>query len=129
MKGAETGTALRNVLLKMQTSLGIDFTKTSMSEALDALKPKLQDVSFLTKTFGMENTVAAQFLIQNASLVEEMTQRVTGTSVAMEQAAVRTDTWEHKMEVAKQWVNDIGLYKNSEELPAVIGNPQTPHYV
>ncbi len=109
MKGAEAGTALRNILLKMQTELGVDFSKTSMSDALETLKPKLNDVTFLTKTFGMENTVAAQFLIQNADLVGEMTGRVTDTNVAMEQASIRTGTWRHKMQVWQATLNDVGI--------------------
>jgi TP901 family phage tail tape measure protein len=115
LKGAEAGTAMRNILLKMQSDLGVDFKMTSMSQALEALKPKLNDVTFLTKTFGMENTVAAQFLIQNASLVDEMTNRVSGTNVAFEQAAIRTNTWGHKIDIFKAKINDmgIGLYQNS----------------
>ena len=39
LKGAEAGTALRNILLKMQTEMGVDFNKTSLAEALAKLKP------------------------------------------------------------------------------------------
>ncbi|GHV02970.1 hypothetical protein FACS1894159_11920 [Bacteroidia bacterium] len=37
LKGAEAGTALRNVLLSMQTKLKVDFNKTSLAEALAKL--------------------------------------------------------------------------------------------
>ncbi len=110
MKGAEAGTALRNILLKMQTGLGVDFNSTSMSEALEALKPKLNDVNFLTKTFGIQNTVAAQFLIQNADMVAEMTTRVTDTNVPTEQAAIRTGTWQHKMKLFGAAVNNAKIW-------------------
>lgn len=109
VKGAEAGTALRNVLLKMQTTLGVDFTKTSMSEALEQLKPKLKDTAYLTKVFGMENVVAAQFLVQNSKEVEEMTKRVTGTNVAQEQASIRTNTWAHTVDIFKAKINDMGI--------------------
>ena len=92
LKGAEAGTALRNILLKMQTVLGMDFTKNGLDEALAALQPKLDDVTYLAKLFGAENIAAAQYLITNAQAVGELTEQVTGTNVAQEQAAIRTDT-------------------------------------
>lgn len=92
LKGSEAGTALRNIILKLNTELGYDLSKTSLSEALDDLRPKLSDATFLSKTFGMENIAAAQFLIGNANAVAEMTEKVTGTNVAQEQAAIRMDT-------------------------------------
>lgn len=92
VKGSEAGTALRNVILKLQTTLGMDLSKVGLADALDSLKPKLKDVTFLSKVFGSENIAAAQYLITNAKAVEEMTTAVTGTSVAQEQAAIRTNT-------------------------------------
>ena len=92
VKGSEAGTALRNVILKLQTTLGMDLSKVGLADALDSLKPKLKDVTYLAKVFGSENIAAAQYLITNAKAVEEMTMAVTGTSVAQEQAAIRTNT-------------------------------------
>lgn len=92
VKGSEAGTALRNVILKLQTTLGMDLSKVGLADALDSLKPKLKDVTYLAKVFGSENIAAAQYLITNAKAVEEMTTAVTGTSVAQEQAAIRTNT-------------------------------------
>lgn len=109
LKGAEAGTALRNIILKLQTQLGVDLGETGLSAALSALQPKLEDVTFLSKVFGMENVAAAQFLIRNASAVEEMTEKVTGTNVAYEQAEIRTGTWAHKMEVAKAKIDDLKI--------------------
>ena len=109
LKGSEAGTALRNIILKLNTELGVDLSRTSLSTALDALKPRLTDATYLSKIFGMENVAAAQYLIQNSSAVEEMTRKVTGTNVAQEQAAVRTDTTAHKMEILRAKVDDIKL--------------------
>lgn len=92
LKGAEAGTALRNILLKMQTALNIDFNKVGLDTALESLKPKLNDVAYLAKLFGAENIAAAQYLITNSQAVGELTRQVTGTSVAQEQAAIRTNT-------------------------------------
>lgn len=109
LKGSEAGTALRNIILKLNTELGVDLSRTSLSTALDALKPRLTDATYLSKVFGMENIAAAQYLIQNSAAVEEMTRKVTGTSVAQEQAAVRTETTAHKMEILRAKVDDIKI--------------------
>ena len=109
LKGSEAGTALRNIILKLNTELGVDLSRTSLSTALDALKPRLTDATYLSKIFGMENVAAAQYLIQNSSAVEEMTPKVTGNNVAQEQAAVRTDTTAHKMEILRAKVDDIKI--------------------
>ncbi|EJX03927.1 phage tail tape measure protein, family [gut metagenome] len=92
LKGSEAGTALRNIILKLNTELGIDLGETSLEAALVALQPKITDATYLSKVFGMENLAAAQFLIQNANAVGQMTAQLTGTNVAQEQAATRTAT-------------------------------------
>lgn len=109
LKGSESGTALRNILLKLSTSLGIDLKVTSLSDALRSLQPQLDDVTFLTRTFGMENVAAAQFLIQNAGAVAEMTAKVTATSTAQEQAATRTQTTAHRMAVLRARMDDLKI--------------------
>lgn len=109
LKGAEAGTALRNIMLKMQTTLGVDFRKNSFSDALDALKPKLTDATYLSKVFGMENIAAAQFLIKNSDAVAEMTAQVTDTNVAQEQAAIRTDTVQQMMARCQARIDDLKI--------------------
>lgn len=109
IKGSEAGTALRNVLLAMNTKLGVDFNVTSLSDALAALKPRMQDTEFLVKTFGSGNIAAAQFLIGTADAVDEMTAKVSDSQIAFEQAAIREDTWAHNMELAKAAVDDFKI--------------------
>lgn len=109
LKGAEAGTALRNIIVKMQTTLGLNLGETGLSTALEALKPKLNDVTWLAKTFGAENLAAAQFLITNASAVNEMTTAVTATNVAQEQAAIRTDTTAEKMKQLQASLDNVKI--------------------
>ena len=109
LKGHESGTALRNIIIRLNTELGVDLGETSLGKALEALQPKLEDAAYLTKVFGVENIAAAQFLIQNARAVDEMTAKVTGTNTAMEQAAVRTDTQMHKYMQLKAVVEDLKI--------------------
>ena len=113
-KGAEAGTAMRNMLVAMQTRLGIDISQTGFAgglrviqKELDKLQSPVERTTYLAKAFGRENMVAAQFLLSNADAVEEMTAAVTDTNSAMEQAEIRNDTWAHKMEVARAKIDDV----------------------
>lgn len=113
-KGAEAGTAMRNMLIAMQTKLGIDISKTGFAGGLDIIRHKLNTMSseterasFLAKSFGRENIVAAQYLLENADAVRAMTAEVTGTNSAVEQAEIRNETWAHKMEVARAKMDEM----------------------
>lgn len=112
LKGAEAGNALRDILLKMQTTLGLDPGETGLATALDSLKPKLSDVSWLAQTFGNENLAAAQYLIANASAVDAMTTALTGTNAAQDQAAIRANTTAEQMKQIQAVIDDvkIGLF-------------------
>lgn len=107
--GAEAGTQLRNVLLSLNTKMGVDLSVTSLQDALGSLKPMLADTGELTKIFGRESVTAAIGLIQNADAVGELTAQVTGSSVATEQAATRTETTAHKVEVLRAKVDDLKI--------------------
>lgn len=113
-KGAEAGTAMRNMLIAMQTKLGIDISKTGFAGGLDIIRHKLNTMgseteraTFLAKSFGRENIVAAQYLLENADAVRAMTAEVTGTNSALEQAEIRNETWAHKMEVARAKMDEM----------------------
>jgi len=117
LKGAEAGTGLRNILLKLQTENipGVDLKTMGLSKSLEALKPLLNDTTALSKIFGMENVNAAQILISNAAAVDEMTNKVTDTQVAYEQAAIRTETYNEKVKRIKASLDDfkITLFENT----------------
>lgn len=112
LKGAEAGTALRNVLLKLSApdalprdaqkiiqGLGIDFEflkdKTvTVQQKFEALKPLLQDDAYLVKVFGQENVVAAKNVIGHTDRLGELTSKMDEFGTAQEQAALRTQTLE-----------------------------------
>lgn len=112
LKGAEAGTALRDILVKMQTTLGMNVGETGLSAALETLKPQMNDATFLAKTFGTENMAVAQYLIANATAVDQMTTAVTNTNIAQEQAAIRTNTSAEQMKRIQATIDDlkIGLF-------------------
>ena len=115
LKGAEAGTALRNVMLKLSapdalpkeaitrlTELGINFDtlrdkSIPFTDRLRALQPLLNDNAALVKTFGTENAVAATNLIQLTGRTDELTKQMTGTNTAYDQANQRTNTLSHAL--------------------------------
>lgn len=113
-KGAEAGTALRNALIAMQTRLQIDVSQTGFVGGLERIKTHVESLNsevekatFLSKTFGRENVVAAQYLLANTDAVRAMTKEVTGTNSAIEQANIRTNTWAERMKRVKASVDDF----------------------
>lgn len=115
-KGSEAGIALRNMLVSMQAQLGIDISKTGFAGGLDIIRKDLSSMgsqvertTYLAKVFGRQNIVAAQYLLDNADAVRDMTKAVTGTQSAQEQAAIRTNTWAHKIEVARAKIADLSI--------------------
>ena len=97
LKGAEAGTVLRDLLQNLQENLNGNLGEIGLTTALEALQSKLADTAYLSKLFGEENVTSAQYLIAHAGAVDQMIQAITGTSVAQEQAAIRTSTVAEKM--------------------------------
>jgi TP901 family phage tail tape measure protein len=115
LKGAEAGTALRNVMLKLSApdalpkeaqqrleALGISMTELanpalSMTEKLKMLSPLMKDNGALMKVFGTENATSALSLIQNTERIDELTASMNTQGTATEQAKQRTNTLGHAM--------------------------------
>ncbi|MEO8236389.1 MAG: phage tail tape measure protein, partial [Flavobacterium sp.] len=112
LKGADAGTALRNVLLKLSApdalprkaqqaikDLGISFEflkdkSIPIQQKLEALKPILKDNAKLVEVFGLENTVAAQNIIGHTERLKELTIKMGEVGTAEEQAIKRSNTLE-----------------------------------
>lgn len=110
LKGADAGTALRNVLLKLSAPdalplkakeaierLGISFkdlsdTSKPIQERLEILKPLLKDNAGMVKVFGLENVVAATNVLQHTDRLADLTKKMDENGIALEQANTRTDT-------------------------------------
>ncbi len=110
IKGADAGTALRNVLLKLNApdalpkkaqqalnDLGISFDvlkdKTiPIQQKLELLKPLLNDNAAMVKIFGLENVVAAQNIIGHTERLKALTSKMDEYGTAQEQARIETDT-------------------------------------
>lgn len=114
--GAEAGTKLRGVTLKLQqASLGYASGQFQINDALGQLRGKLDKLktakqrdALLTKTFGAENISAGLILLNNIDLYKEFTQSVTGTSEAHKAAMINTNTFSDAVtELKNTWVNMI----------------------
>ena len=117
--GAEAGTALRNVLLILQTQTNDQFNPAivGLSQALINLREASLSTTESAKLFGRENVVGASILIKNAESVDELTQKLTGTTTAYEQAATRTDNLQG---------DTLALSSATESLFITIGDKLTP---
>ena len=96
VKGAEAGTALRGVFIKLQTQTNDNFNPAivGINKSLENLAEAELSATDMVKLFGQENFVAAQSLIANRENLKRLTGELTGTNVALEQAAKRQATFE-----------------------------------
>ena len=126
-KGSEGGVALRNTLsilsqgrfLPKETreeleKAGVDILalgdrSKTLKERLELLKPVLNDSALFSKLFGMENANAARALVQGTDALGELTEAVTGTKSAEEQAAVVMESTAEKRARFRQQIEDIKI--------------------
>lgn len=108
IQGAEAGTALRNVLLRLSaadalpkdaidrlTAAGVSLDILSdksipVADRLQELSKIVDDQTTLVKVFGAENVVAGQIVLGNVDKFRQLTDAVTGTDTAFTQAATRS---------------------------------------
>lgn len=102
------GTGLKMFFLRLQT--GADETNPKIVGLQTALK-NLQKLftEEIVKRFGAETYTVAQTLIDGADKVEYYTKAVTGTNVAMEQAAINSETNEARLAQLKNKIRETGI--------------------
>jgi len=102
LKGSQAGTGLRNVITILRTESeklakfgikDVNLESDGLVNTLIKLEPLLGDAAGMAQVFGRENLNAASILIQNAQAVGEMTEKVTDTATAQEQAAIQSNTY------------------------------------
>jgi len=114
------GRSLKGVLLDLQT--GADDTNPAivgMSTAIENLGKKNYSVTELTKKFGTENINTAQILIANVGELKNYEAAMTGTNVALEQAAINTDNNNAKLAQAKNRLNVMSIALGEKLAPAL----------
>lgn len=137
LKGSEAGTQLRNVLLKLSTAEALPpdarkaFESTGKSleffsdktvplvDKLQALKGISGDTAAMTKIFGTENINAAISLTKYADEFPNLTAAITETQTAYDQAGVKQQTFQAKLENLSNSVTNL-LTKIGEMLLPVL---------
>ena len=126
-EGAEAGTALRNVLGKMAgediipkeaadklRALGVNMkvvsdTTLPFADRLRELRKAQGDATVMAQVFGVENAAAANILLNSIDAQEELTEKITDTNTAFEQADVIMGTYSEKMSRLKARLEDFGI--------------------
>lgn len=116
LKGAEAGTQLRNVLVKLSAAdalpakalaafkaanVDVNILKDStipLEDRLTELGKLAGDTGGLVKIFGTENLTAAQILTQNVSKYSDFTAAIEGTNEAFIQAETNTGNLKQRIE-------------------------------
>ena len=114
------GRSLKGVILDLQT--GADDTNPAivgLATALENLGKKNLTVTELTKKFGTENITTAKILIDNVGELKRYEAAVTGTNVALEQAAINTDNNNAKLAQAKNRLNVMSIELGEKLAPAL----------
>jgi TP901 family phage tail tape measure protein len=137
LKGAEAGTGLRNVLLKMSegrflpkdtqealTAAGVNINKLGnttipLSDRLRELQKVQGDSALVAKLFGSENIIAANALLSNTDKLDTFTKSATGSNSATEQAAIQMNTFAERMKRLQANVQDVGISIFQSLQPAI----------
>lgn len=117
IKGAEAGTALRGVIMKLQASgLGYASGVFNLSDALKEAKESIESHTTAVEKdarsqeiFGIINTTAGKILMQNVDTYHRLTDAVTGTTTAYDQQATNTSTLSASFKALKSAIEGIVL--------------------
>ena len=115
------GRSLKGVLIDMQT--GADDTNPAivgLSTALENLGKKNLSVTELTKKFGTENIATIQILLTNIEELKRYEKAMSGTNVAIEQAAINTDNNNAKLAQARNRINVTSIALGEKLAPAMV---------
>lgn len=126
-KGSEGGVALRNVLTTLsegrftsklaaeglkQAGISVEYLANNSVPLTDRLRTlrKIQgDTALMTKVFGKENMAAAIAMINGADEADKLTQQITGTNSAIQQAETIMGSYSERMARTKAWWDDLKI--------------------
>jgi TP901 family phage tail tape measure protein len=120
LQGSEAGTALRNIFLKLNNDVDKNLRPSvvGLSQALKNVNKLNEDGAAQVKRFGLENIVAAQTLLASTSGLDTLTEKLTGTNTAFDQARTNTDNLAGDMKALESVIEalqiQIGSLADSE---------------
>lgn len=113
LKGAEAGTALRNVLMNMSTK-GIDEINpkvVGLETALQNLKAHASDASWMVQTFGQEGATAATIIANGIPQYQELAMAMDDVGTAATMAGQNTQNLASKWaEAQTDWDNFLASF-------------------
>lgn len=121
IKDEIAGTGLKKFFLTLQT--GADETNpkiVGLETALNNLQQKQLSAAQIKKQFGEEGYNVASVLINEAEKVKYYTEAVTGTTVAVDQAAIKSATAAAKLDQAKNKMSEMGIALMEKLNPAIV---------
>lgn len=126
IKGSKAGTALRNILVNLQTQSddSINPSIVGLATALENLEKKELTTAEQAKLFGKEQLAAAQALVKNSAQVRKLTGDLSGTSVAYEQASIKTNSLEGDQKKLNSAWEAVSLTLGQEFDPALRATTQ-----
>lgn len=130
IKDEVAGTALKKFFLVLQT--GADETNpkiVGLDKALENLKNKQMTAAQIKNMFGEEGYNAASVILQNTEMVKQYTEAVTGTNVAVEQAAINSDTASARMAQVRNEMKLAGIELINKLNPAILVSTNAMTYV
>ena len=119
IKDEVAGTGLKKFFLTLQTGArDTNPAIVGLDQALQNLQQKNLSAAQVKKLFGEESYNVASIILQNLPLVRQYTEAVTGTSVALEQAAINSDTAAARLAQAKNKMK-VAMTELGERLDGV----------
>jgi len=96
LKGAEAGTGLRNVYLNLAKQSNDKFKPelVGLTQALMNIKDAGLTTNEMLDIFGKKNIVAASALVNTVDKLGGLTEKLTGTQTAIEQARIKVDNFD-----------------------------------
>ncbi len=93
LKGAEAGTGLRNVYLNLAKQSRDDFKPelVGLTQSLINIKAAGLSTNEMLTIFGKKNIVAASALVNTVDKLGGLTEKLTGTQTAIEQARIKVN--------------------------------------
>lgn len=129
IKNEIAGTGLKTFFTRLATGATDTNPKVvGLYTALDTLNHKVREAekqqvgggtTLLKKLFGDEGMQTAMILTQNADKVRYYAEAVTDTNIAIEQAAINSDTAAAKLAQVKNELNEQGILLMKELNPAI----------
>ena len=92
-EASEAGTQLKNIFLTLESSADKNLKPSvvGLGGAIDNLAKQHLTAGEMAKMFGKENVNAALALVKSKDVYHDLTDAITGTNTATEQAATNTD--------------------------------------